>query len=831
MAALRHLPAGALRPLARPRAVSQPGGFVLRAAMWGKLRVTVREGRAELLAREEEVMARLDHPSLLLLLATSDGLDTRSALVVEHLLLGTLHSRLHGRQEAAGAGLQVLLQVTAGLAHLHRRGLVHTQLSSHAVLLAGGGAARLGQLEGAVRAGSSYWPQGRPTWHALLPWAPPELVLGARRARRRGDVYSLGCLIWEVAVGAVPWQGEEVEEVVKSGRRLPLASLPRYLRRLLRVCLLAEERERDVELEEVTEMLEATRREEARARAAASSSELRRVAPSSLQAQVAMYLEAEEESSTEDEMEEEIGWPEPSHPAGHLHPEPSQPYTAAFPPQGHQPCPTGPGHPYPRYHPLPRHHQLSGHHPGHQGPGVLQHHLPGGGRLPNHQLHGDPPRQRPQEEQGGYRGVRQMFETLSVGSMVREEDRAPALARGGGVAGVAREGMTREGMTREGMAREGVAREGMTREGVARKGIARKRMAREEQLASTGGKVKAPGLGVRGGRKALVTLREEVAGVGREGRGPATTREKARVAALGRGGPVLGHPGQYPAVQGAAGQVEAAPGTREQVGEGGEARRSSGGRVREAVQWLERSGHRAPRPSGSSSTLSSPQFVSANMGTSPPRASPRPPQPSPSPSPPFLSPLLASGGKAPTPRGTKAPCPPPLPPNTASSSRPAKFQPSSPLTTLAPRSILSPSAMAGASPRLPSPPCLRRKEGRCTSTPLDHRAAGINFCREAGRQSMFLTAMTHAVEEEVSAATFHTCRKNNVTFNSSVEEISASTVPGTEMETVAEEMETVAEEMETVAEEMETAAGDAEVVETQVICVTFIQLTMMLKTL
>ena len=40
---------------------------MLRVAMWGKLRVTVREARAELLAREEEVMGHLDHPSLLLL--------------------------------------------------------------------------------------------------------------------------------------------------------------------------------------------------------------------------------------------------------------------------------------------------------------------------------------------------------------------------------------------------------------------------------------------------------------------------------------------------------------------------------------------------------------------------------------------------------------------------------------------------------------------------------------------------------------------------------------------------------------------------------------------
>ena len=110
-----------------------------------------------------------------------------------------------------------------------------------------------------------FQPQRRWAWDENLPWAAPELVAGGGRADSRSDVYSLCCLVWEAVTCRVPWHGlgaEELEQEVEKGSRLPLRSLPRYLRRLLRQGLLWEVCERDLDLQEVTDMLLVTRRTE-----------------------------------------------------------------------------------------------------------------------------------------------------------------------------------------------------------------------------------------------------------------------------------------------------------------------------------------------------------------------------------------------------------------------------------------------------------------------------------------------------------------------------------------------------------------------------------------
>ena len=80
--------------------------------------------------------------------------------------------------------------MTDALAFLHSCRLVHTQLSSHAVLMVGGRQAKLGQFEGVVRAGARFKPQKRSSWDEILPWVAPELVVGGRKAEQRSDVYS-----------------------------------------------------------------------------------------------------------------------------------------------------------------------------------------------------------------------------------------------------------------------------------------------------------------------------------------------------------------------------------------------------------------------------------------------------------------------------------------------------------------------------------------------------------------------------------------------------------------------------------------------------------------
>ena len=115
--------------------------------------------------------------------------------------------------------------MTDALAFLHSCHLVHTQLSSHAVMMVGGRQAKLAQLEGVVQAESKFQPQKRSSWDEILPWVAPELVMGGRKAEQRSDVYSLNCLIWEAVTYKVPWQGlsaEEVEKEVEQHASLPL---------------------------------------------------------------------------------------------------------------------------------------------------------------------------------------------------------------------------------------------------------------------------------------------------------------------------------------------------------------------------------------------------------------------------------------------------------------------------------------------------------------------------------------------------------------------------------------------------------------------------------
>ncbi|XP_059728253.1 N-terminal kinase-like protein [Haemorhous mexicanus] len=166
----------------------------------------------------------LRHPNILGYL---DSLETEQCLylVTEAVTPLRRHLRLHppsgdsGEQEVAW-GLQRLL---TALAFLGVSGLVHHALGLDAVFVDPGGEWKLGGLErvAATSEGTPTRPPGDPP----RPQDPPELSDPSRGQGDpwAGDMWRLGCLIWEVFNGPLPRPG-----ALRSFGKLPPGLIPPF---------------------------------------------------------------------------------------------------------------------------------------------------------------------------------------------------------------------------------------------------------------------------------------------------------------------------------------------------------------------------------------------------------------------------------------------------------------------------------------------------------------------------------------------------------------------------------------------------------------------------
>ena len=163
---------------------------------------------SERFRREVEVIASLDHPSIVPVYDSGED-DGYHYMVMPILEGGSLGHRLR-----AGTPLplhelaSVVDQVAAALDHAHARGIVHRDLKPANVLLDGQGRLRLSDF-GIARIldpGTTTLTQtggviGTPLYMA------PEQALG-QRVDHRADVYALGVLAFQLATGRVPYRAD-----------------------------------------------------------------------------------------------------------------------------------------------------------------------------------------------------------------------------------------------------------------------------------------------------------------------------------------------------------------------------------------------------------------------------------------------------------------------------------------------------------------------------------------------------------------------------------------------------------------------------------------------
>jgi serine/threonine protein phosphatase PrpC len=182
----------------------------------------------ERFSREEEIGARLNHPSILKVIKV-EGPKSRPYLVMEFLDGQTLADVLAKRKPLPEPeAVSYASRICDALEYLHTNGIVHRDLKPQNIMVCADGSLRLFDF-GIARVEKAR----RLTFVGLTPtmgtpdYISPEQVKG-KRGDQRSDVYSLGAMLYEMTTGSTPFEGES-PYVVMNARVTGDPAAPRKL--------------------------------------------------------------------------------------------------------------------------------------------------------------------------------------------------------------------------------------------------------------------------------------------------------------------------------------------------------------------------------------------------------------------------------------------------------------------------------------------------------------------------------------------------------------------------------------------------------------------------
>jgi eukaryotic-like serine/threonine-protein kinase len=187
--------------------------------------VAVAVGGARFL-REIEISAQLTHPNLLPL---HDSGEVGGFLfyVMPYVEGETLRDRLkRERQLPLDDAIAIACDVAEGLQYAHDHGIVHRDVKPENILLQSGRAivADFG-IARAVTASAKESLTSSGVVIGTAQYMSPEQGLGERDIGSRSDIYSVGCVFYEMLVGEPPYTGPTVQAIVARHAAAEIPSL------------------------------------------------------------------------------------------------------------------------------------------------------------------------------------------------------------------------------------------------------------------------------------------------------------------------------------------------------------------------------------------------------------------------------------------------------------------------------------------------------------------------------------------------------------------------------------------------------------------------------
>jgi serine/threonine protein kinase/tetratricopeptide (TPR) repeat protein len=230
---------------------------------------------ADRVLREARAASALNHPNVCTVYETGE-FDGQSYLAMEYIAGQPLDSLIPPEGFDAGDVVHYGVQIADALAHAHEHGVIHHDLKAanvvvtpqrRAKVLDFGISKRMATVTASAAAGV-LTEGGRVTAAATarsgtLAYMAPELLRG-RTADARSDIWALGVLLYEIAVGRRPFGGDapsQMASAIMSGSRPAFpAKVPSGLRAVIVRCLARDAADRFQHASEVLAALEACSR-------------------------------------------------------------------------------------------------------------------------------------------------------------------------------------------------------------------------------------------------------------------------------------------------------------------------------------------------------------------------------------------------------------------------------------------------------------------------------------------------------------------------------------------------------------------------------------------